>query len=45
VFAKPGDPYSVGEMAQDLPRKIRAAVQARIARPDPRLRWSPSRQG
>ncbi len=32
VLAKPGGPYSVGEMKQDLPRKIRAASQARIAR-------------
>ncbi|HTS48988.1 MAG TPA: chemotaxis response regulator protein-glutamate methylesterase [Bryobacteraceae bacterium] len=33
VLAKPGGPYSVGEMKQDLPRKIRAAAQARIVRP------------
>jgi two-component system chemotaxis response regulator CheB len=33
VLAKPGGPYSVGEMKHDLPRKIRAAAQARIARP------------
>jgi len=33
VLAKPGGPYSVGEMRQDLPRKIRAAAQARISRP------------
>lgn len=33
VLAKPGGPYSVGEMKQDLPRKIRAAAQARISRP------------
>jgi two-component system, chemotaxis family, protein-glutamate methylesterase/glutaminase len=35
VLAKPGGPYSVGEMAQDLPHKIRAAAHARITRPDP----------
>ena len=33
VLAKPGGPYSVGEMKQDLPHKIRAAAQARISRP------------
>ena len=33
VLAKPGGPYSVGEMKNDLPHKIRAAAQARIARP------------
>ncbi|MBZ5611366.1 MAG: chemotaxis response regulator protein-glutamate methylesterase [Acidobacteriia bacterium] len=32
VLAKPGGPYSVGEMKQDLPHKIRAAAQARLAR-------------
>ena len=32
VLAKPGGPYSVGEMKQDLPRKIRAASHARVAR-------------
>ena len=32
VMAKPGGPYSVGEMAQDLPLKVRAAAQARLAR-------------
>ncbi|HUJ48627.1 MAG TPA: chemotaxis response regulator protein-glutamate methylesterase [Bryobacteraceae bacterium] len=32
VLAKPGGPYSVGEMKQDLPRKIRAASNARVAR-------------
>jgi two-component system chemotaxis response regulator CheB len=31
VLAKPGGPYSVGEMRQDLPQKIRAAAQARLA--------------
>jgi len=34
VMAKPGGPYSVGEMAQDLPHKVRAAAQARLARPE-----------
>src|SRR5580704_12876009 len=32
VLAKPGGPYSVGELKHDLPQKIRAAAQARIAR-------------
>jgi two-component system, chemotaxis family, protein-glutamate methylesterase/glutaminase len=32
VLAKPGGPYSVGEMKQDLPHKIRAASHARVAR-------------
>jgi two-component system chemotaxis response regulator CheB len=32
VLAKPGGPYSVGELKQDLPHKIRAAAQARLAR-------------
>jgi two-component system, chemotaxis family, protein-glutamate methylesterase/glutaminase len=32
VLAKPGGPYSVGEMKEDLPRKIRAAAQARLVR-------------
>ena len=34
VLAKPGGPYSVGEMAQDLPHKVRAAAQARVSRAD-----------
>lgn len=29
VVPKPGGPYSVGELKEDLPRKIRAAAQAR----------------
>jgi two-component system chemotaxis response regulator CheB len=32
VLGKPGGPYSVGELRRDLPLKIRAAAQARIAR-------------
>jgi two-component system, chemotaxis family, protein-glutamate methylesterase/glutaminase len=32
VLAKPGGPYSVGEMKQDLAQKIRAAARARLAR-------------
>ena len=32
VLGKPGGPYSVGEMKQDLPQKIRAAALARIRR-------------
>src|SRR5579864_6913237 len=31
VLAKPGGPYSVGELKRELPLKIRAAAQARIA--------------
>ncbi len=31
VLAKPGGPYSVGELKHDLPHKIRAAAQARLA--------------
>jgi two-component system, chemotaxis family, protein-glutamate methylesterase/glutaminase len=30
VLAKPGGPYSVGELKQDLPQKVRAAAQARV---------------
>src|SRR5579883_629277 len=33
VLAKPGGPYSVGELKQDLPQKIRAASQARLSKP------------
>ncbi len=29
VLAKPGGPYSVGELKHDLPHKVRAAAQAR----------------
>jgi two-component system chemotaxis response regulator CheB len=32
ALGKPGGPYSVGELKHDLPLKIRAAAQARIAR-------------
>jgi two-component system chemotaxis response regulator CheB len=32
VLAKPGGPYSVGELQHDLPHKIRAAAQARLQR-------------
>ena len=31
VLGKPGGPYSVGELKRDLPLKIRAAAQARVA--------------
>ncbi len=30
VLAKPGGPYSVGDLKEDLPRRIRAASQARL---------------
>ncbi len=33
VLAKPGGPYSVGELKQDLPHKVRAAASARIVKP------------
>ena len=32
VLAKPGGPYSVGELRLDLARKIRAAAAARLRR-------------
>ncbi len=35
VLGKPGGPYSVGEMKQDLPHKIRAAAAARLRRVAP----------
>jgi two-component system, chemotaxis family, protein-glutamate methylesterase/glutaminase len=35
VLAKPGGPYSVGDLKDDLPRRVRAAAAARPARRDP----------
>jgi two-component system chemotaxis response regulator CheB len=35
VLAKPGGPYSVGELTQILAGKIRAAASARVRKPDP----------
>jgi two-component system chemotaxis response regulator CheB len=35
VLAKPGGPYSVGELKQDLPQKVRAAANARIVKAKP----------
>jgi two-component system chemotaxis response regulator CheB len=35
VLAKPGGPYSVGELKQDLPHKVRAAAQARVGKAKP----------
>jgi two-component system chemotaxis response regulator CheB len=32
VLAKPGGPYSVGELQHDLPHKVRAAAHARLRR-------------
>jgi len=32
VLAKPGGPYSVGELKHDLPHKIRAAAQAKLGK-------------
>jgi two-component system chemotaxis response regulator CheB len=37
VLAKPGGPYSVGELKHDLPHKVRAAAQARIGKPKAQL--------
>jgi two-component system, chemotaxis family, protein-glutamate methylesterase/glutaminase len=37
VLAKPGGPYSVGELKQDLPQKVRAAARARIGQGKPQL--------
>ncbi len=37
VLAKPGGPYSVGELKQDLPQKVRAAAQARVGKARPQL--------
>src|SRR5690348_16200780 len=34
VLAKPGGPYSVGELSQNLAAKIRAAALARVRRPE-----------
>ena len=49
MLAKPGGPYSVGELKHDLPHKVRAAAQARLnragleplppSRPAPPLVW------
>jgi two-component system, chemotaxis family, protein-glutamate methylesterase/glutaminase len=33
VLAKPGGPYSIGELRESLPAKLRAAARARIAKP------------
>jgi two-component system chemotaxis response regulator CheB len=35
VLAKPGGPYSVGELRHNLAQKVRAAASARIRRPEP----------
>jgi two-component system chemotaxis response regulator CheB len=37
VLAKPGGPYSVGELRQDLPQKVRAAAHARVGSAKPKL--------
>jgi two-component system, chemotaxis family, protein-glutamate methylesterase/glutaminase len=37
VLAKPGGPYSVGELKHDLPHKVRAAANARVGRAEPQL--------
>jgi two-component system chemotaxis response regulator CheB len=38
VLAKPGGPYSVGELKHDLPHKVRAAANARIGKAKPQLK-------
>jgi two-component system chemotaxis response regulator CheB len=35
VLAKPGGPYSVGELRHNLAQKVRAAAAARLRRPEP----------
>jgi len=35
VIAKPGGPYSVGDLRDELPRKIRAAARAKVRRARP----------
>jgi two-component system chemotaxis response regulator CheB len=35
VMAKPGGPYSVGDLREELPRRVRAAAAARVRRPGP----------
>ncbi len=42
VLAKPGGPYSVGELKHDLPHKIRAAAQAHIGAEGSRQVAAPS---
>jgi two-component system, chemotaxis family, protein-glutamate methylesterase/glutaminase len=37
VLAKPGGPYSVGELKHDLPHKVRAAANARVGKTKPQL--------
>src|SRR5271168_634862 len=37
VLGKPGGPYSVGELKQDLPHKVRAAASARVGKAKPQL--------
>lgn len=37
VLAKPGGPYSVGELRHDLPHKVRAAAQARLKKTAPEV--------
>jgi two-component system chemotaxis response regulator CheB len=45
VLAKPGGPYSVGELRQTLAAKIRAAACARIPRSDEGLAARPTHSG
>jgi two-component system chemotaxis response regulator CheB len=42
VLAKPGGPYSVGELRHSLAAKIRAAAVARLRRSDPRPAAAPA---
>jgi two-component system, chemotaxis family, protein-glutamate methylesterase/glutaminase len=41
VLAKPGGPYSVGELREDLPHKVRAAAEARLSRARPQPAVAP----
>ena len=43
VLAKPGGPYSVGDLKEDLPRRIRAAASARLRRHAPPAADTPAR--
>lgn len=42
VLAKPGGPYSIGELHTDLPSKLRAAASARIRKPAPAMAAPPA---
>jgi len=44
VMAKPGGPYSVGDLAHDLPHRIRAAAAVRISGKGPKPATQPARE-